>query len=96
MCVCCEDYGSPKLRLRRPDATLSRPSRIGTRNYGRVFVGIFRILSGIQTFHEPLATTAKTVSYFFDTPITNITALVLEPGVGRAASYSLMLKVKEH
>ena len=61
-----QNYGSPKLPLRRTFATLSRPSRIGTRNYDHVFLCMFRI-NGIQTFCEtfaafsrPFATAAKT------------------------------------
>ena len=37
-----QNYGTPKLPLRRPFANLSRPSRIGTGNYDHVFVCIFR------------------------------------------------------
>ena len=62
-----QNYGSPKLPLRRAFATLSRPIRIGTRNYDHAFLCIFRINSGIQTFCEtfaafsrPFATAAKT------------------------------------
>ena len=36
-----QDYGTPKLPLRRPFANLSRPSRIGTGHYDHVFVFIF-------------------------------------------------------
>ena len=50
--------GSPKLPFtppfRDPFAPF-RPSRIGTGNYDHVFVCIFCINGGIQTFREPFA-----------------------------------------
>ena len=53
-----QNYGSPKRPLRHAFTTVSRPSRpsrIGTGNYDHVFVCIFCINSGIQTFREPFA-----------------------------------------
>ena len=70
MCMCMsmckwglfENYGTPKLSLRRLSQTLralSRCSKINTWNYDHVFVCIFRLDSGIHALREPFAALSR-------------------------------------